>query len=379
MPDQRPCRILVTATSRIPSVELGAIVPLRELMRRGLCESIYADEQKVTASHIAWADLVVPVRACSSRARSIAQAAQAGGRKVICYYDDDFLDLPTGSPSQAYYAGAGIRRNLLWFLQRADLLCFCNRDLTEAYGGLTSRPTLVLPVGIECPLITRQARETVRVLFAASVDHAAFVDEICGQALRSAIANHPQVEAYCIGARPRLVQSLAIRYIPYIESYTDYRSLVAALAPDICLAPLPAGSFYSRKFYNKLLDYGSLGAAVIFSNVPPYRGVVQDGDTGLLVANDPIAWRDALLRLIADGQLRRRVSDGVLAYVREHHSPARVADSWAEALAPFFAYRAPLVQESACVIPQRGLVREYLADHGLGRTLRRGMRKFLGV
>jgi glycosyltransferase involved in cell wall biosynthesis len=378
MPDQRPCRILVTATSRIPSVELGAILPLRELMQQRLCDYIYADEEKVTAAHVAWADVVLPVRACSSRVRSITEVARAAGRKVVCYYDDDFLDLPAGSPSQVYYASGGIRRNLIWFVEHADLLCFCNADLAGAYGELTSRPTLVLPVGIECPPVADRSCDRVRVLFAASVDHAAFVDEICSEALHAA-ASQPHVEVHCIGAKPRLVSLLPVQYIPYIDSYADYRSLIAPLAPDICLAPLPASSFYSRKFYNKLLDYGSLGAAVIFSNVPPYPGVVEDGVTGLLAENTSAAWQRALARLVADADLRRRLGKTCLDYVREHHSLSRVAESYAEGLAPLLSYRAPAIEESACPVPVPSILRDYVADHGILRALRRGLRKLVGI
>jgi glycosyltransferase involved in cell wall biosynthesis len=377
---RRPCHLLVTGTSRIASVELVGVLPFRELARRGICQSVYVDEAKVSGGYLAWADAVLFVRPCSSRAQAVAQVARAVGRRVLSHYDDDLLRLPPGTASEAYYGSGGIRQRLLWFLQQSDQLCFSNPVLAEAYRELTDRPMTVLGVGITCPDLVSKAEDRRRILFAGSLDHGSFVNRICAEALQAAVAEHgAEVELYCLGARPDLVGDLPVEYLPYIDDYDDYRELVASLAPDICLAPLQEGDFFARKFYNKLLDYGSLGAAIIFSDVPPYRGLVRDGEHGLLVANDPAAWRKALLRLIGDQELRLRLGQCARRYVEEHHSVVRAADSYQSALAETLAYRAAPASDAACAVPNRGLFRENLADHGLGRTLRRGMKKFLGI
>ncbi len=377
-PIMRACRILVTASGRVPSVELGAMFPLRELMQRGRCHVIYSDEAEVTPGHVAWADVIFFVRACSARGQAIAEAARAAGCKLVAYYDDDFLNLPEGTPSQAYYGSKGIRNLLFWFLRNVDLLCFCNPTLAGTYGEVSRRPASLLGVGVEEPDTNPEPHTSVRVLFAGSTDHAEFVNRICGETLR-ALAAEPGVELHCIGARPGFVDDLPVDYTPYLNGYADYRAFIAALAPDVCLAPLPEGKFFACKFYNKLLDYGSLGSAIVFSNVPPYRGVVIPGQTGLLVANTAQAWREETLTLVRDPALRARLAQGARDYVREHHSLACVGDSYAEALGPLLDYRAPEVAESACAIAQRGRFQEYLAEHGLARTLRRGMRKYLGL
>ena len=376
----RPSQILVVAAARIPSVELAAILPLRELARRGVCQFVYADELRVKASHITWADGLFCVRACSTRSRAIAETARAAGRRVISYYDDDFMNLPPGSASQTYFASTGIYQRLQWFLQESDTLCFSSPLLAEDYGRLSSRPAVLLKAGIECPPVSQASRQRVRILFAGSIDHGSFLNTTCKEALEAAIASYGErVELYCLGARPQLVSQLPVQYVPYIENYADYREFVACLSPDICLAPLPEGDFFARKFHNKLLDYGSLGGAIIFSNVPPYREAVQDGETGLLVSNDPAAWREALLYLIENREVCERLGASALSHVQTHYTVEQAADSYEQELAAFFAHRAPVVPESACIIPDRGQFREYLADHGLGRTLRRGMKKFLGI
>jgi glycosyltransferase involved in cell wall biosynthesis len=77
---------------------------------------------------------------------------------------------------------------------------------------------------------------------------------------------------------------------------------------DIGIAPLLDTNFNSSKSGIKFMDYAALGLAVVCSDVGPYREVVRNGETGLLVRNDEIAWYDALNRLVVDHQYRTQLA-----------------------------------------------------------------------
>jgi glycosyltransferase involved in cell wall biosynthesis len=66
--------------------------------------------------------------------------------------------------------------------------------------------------------------------------------------------------------------------------------------------------------------------AVIASNVDGLPETVQDGETGLLVANDPAGVAEAISRLMADLALRRRMGDAGLRRVCDHFSLDRMVD-----------------------------------------------------
>lgn len=105
---------------------------------------------------------------------------------------------------------------------------------------------------------------------------------------------------------------------------------------DIAVAPLVDNGFNSHKSYIKYLDYGICGFAPVLSDVQPYRAVVRDGETGVLVTNTPEHWFDALCALIEDparrGELGRNAHEDVLA----HHTLAAQAEErrriWSEIL-----------------------------------------------
>ena len=58
---------------------------------------------------------------------------------------------------------------------------------------------------------------------------------------------------------------------------------------------------------------------------------IEHGVTGLHAA-DPAQAREAILALVDDPSLRRRIGEAARAHVRAHRSSAAVAPQWAAAL-----------------------------------------------
>ncbi|NII42213.1 glycosyltransferase involved in cell wall biosynthesis [Curtobacterium flaccumfaciens] len=78
------------------------------------------------------------------------------------------------------------------------------------------------------------------------------------------------------------------------------------------VAPLTGDRFNDAKSDLKFLEYTMLGLPFVGSDRPSYRGA--DGHGGLLVGDDPVAWRDALLTAFRESagrvaQARRYVLD----------------------------------------------------------------------
>jgi len=67
-----------------------------------------------------------------------------------------------------------------------------------------------------------------------------------------------------------------------------------------------------------LLEAMASGTAIVCSDIHGYKGVVRRGEQGLLVPpHDPAALATALARLLADDDLRRRMSESGLARAQE--------------------------------------------------------------
>jgi len=79
------------------------------------------------------------------------------------------------------------------------------------------------------------------------------------------------------------------------------------------------------------------GRAVVASDVGGLRDLVVDGETGLLVPPlDVAALRDALRRLVDDGELRRRLGEAARERVRVYCSWETVTESVFAAYADAF-------------------------------------------
>jgi glycosyltransferase involved in cell wall biosynthesis len=96
------------------------------------------------------------------------------------------------------------------------------------------------------------------------------------------------------------------KFVPWMRRHLQW---------DVAIAPLENDEFTGAKSDLKYLDYGALGVPGVFSDVRPYRETVRHGETGLLAANDPKAWADALERIVSDAPFRRRLAGNAAAEV----------------------------------------------------------------
>jgi len=107
--------------------------------------------------------------------------------------------------------------------------------------------------------------------------------------------------------------------------------------------------------------------------------VVEDGVNGLLAENEVPAWKDALLRLLKDPDLRFKIASNAYEFVRRNHSRQVVAEQYAAALAPFLGHRAPEIATTH-LLPSYSLDRikqvhrlgiEFIRGYGVRRFFRR--------
>ena len=96
----------------------------------------------------------------------------------------------------------------------------------------------------------------------------------------------------------------------------------------IAVVPLLSTPYNLGKSIIKMHDTAALGAVGIYSKTPPYDGVVRDGEDGLLVANDPGLWYQALKLLVEQHALRQTLARGAQERARRDFSPSATAEFW---------------------------------------------------
>ena len=109
---------------------------------------------------------------------------------------------------------------------------------------------------------------------------------------------------------------------------TEAASLAAG---DVGVAPTPTDPWTLGKCGFKIVQYMAAGLPVVASPVGANAELVRDGETGFLPTSDE-AWADAIARLAADVDLRRRMGAAGRRRVEEELCLTRAADEWAKLL-----------------------------------------------
>ncbi|MFL6262030.1 MAG: glycosyltransferase family 4 protein [Thermoanaerobaculia bacterium] len=277
---------------------------------------------------LAGCDLAVFSRPRFPEVPSLLDACRAEGIPALVMIDDNWIAAGQEFPrfERLFTPGRPSFEIFLDSLRRADAVLVFNPVL-EAEVRPWARRVARLPPNVDLSLFAapEAPREPGFVVgFAGSprFEGAGF------RGLARFLSRHPDtrllVMAHEVPEELRGVEPERLDFVPWRHDYAAYARDLAARRPDVLVAPLDASRFSASKIPIKMLESAAVGAAGIYSRVPPYTEYVVDGETGLLVENREEDWEAALERLHGDPGLRRRIAERALAGVRERFATERV-------------------------------------------------------
>jgi glycosyltransferase involved in cell wall biosynthesis/prefoldin subunit 5 len=120
--------------------------------------------------------------------------------------------------------------------------------------------------------------------------------------------------------------------IPDTLLYRDFAGYFQQQSADIFIAPLEMNEFNRCKSAIKFFEYSALGAPGVFSDIDPYRQVVEHGVNGYLAAS-PQDWVQSLQRLIEDAGERARLAWQAQESIRKRWLLSEHAHLWRETYA----------------------------------------------
>lgn len=271
-------------------------------------------------------------------AEELVRTVRQHGARLAYTLDDNLLDAPQ--------IPLAVRTLVRFFCREADAVLVATEILAQRVRNLARR-VIVLPNALDERLFfggdvgtAPSAANQVCIGFMGTWTHECDL-MLLAQPLREVLRAQPTVRLEVVGgADPALLQvfeGLAVRQLTVPTAQVEYPAFVRWLRRharwDVAVAPLEDTPFTRAKSDIKFLDYGALGIAGAYSAVPAYTGSVHHGETGLLVPNDPAAWAEALHRLVASPELRRRLASNARRYVAEERTLAQRAPAWVDALA----------------------------------------------
>ncbi len=341
-PVVRPTNILVECPALIASVRLGVLEPLKLLEEKTKCIVKFKETHKIRKNDIIWCDVLIVVRACEEYTLNIVKAAKSAKRFIVYFLDDDLLNVPQEASSFPYYSFKKNRDNLIVILQLSDVLWGGNNLIGKKYQKYCNN-WVVSDVPIHSKNVNpAQESDVLHVLYAGSIDHEALVREILRPvALKMREEFKTKVDFTFIGPDPQIPKCDGIRHLPYFDSYDRYKKEVDRGYYMVGLAPTRTSEFHKCKYYNKFIEYTSIGAIGIYSDCEPYSQIVKNDQNGFLSDNSVESWCNVIRRIFYDTELRSKCINNAIRLLSTRFSPDSVAKKLEKDIPQFVSYRAP--------------------------------------
>jgi len=104
-------------------------------------------------------------------------------------------------------------------------------------------------------------------------------------------------------------------------------ALECVAAADVCVSPLPRSPLMDGASPTKLVEYMAMGKAVVGSDLPEQRDLIESSGAGYCVGYDEEAFAAAVLKVASDPERAREMGLRGRRYVLEHRSYAVIADT----------------------------------------------------
>ena len=336
-PDRKPIRItLLSGLLDAHQNQLFFYSFFNQVAGQGLLSWRTILYDRCKPEDLAGCDLAIFSRPRFPQVPALLDACVARGVPALLMIDDNWIAAGREFPrfERLFTPGKPAFEIFLDALRRADAVLVFNPVLEEEVHPYARR-VLRLPASVDLDLFAAPPAPRDPGFLAGFAGSPRF--ETSGfRGLARFLARRPDarllVMAHEVPEELRSVPAARLTFVPWQHNYAAYARALAGLRPDVLIAPLDPSRFSASKIPIKLLESAAVGAAGIYSRLPPYTDHVRDGETGLLVENDEEAWASALERLHDDADLRRRLAESAVREVRERFTTERVLPAFLEVL-----------------------------------------------
>lgn len=352
----RKKHILVICTEKVSSVTVGVLLPLSQSEKNGLIETRFVRTAETTGTDIAWCDTLICVRGGEHWDLHIVRLCKQLGRQIVYFLDDDLLDIPDNVSCAEYYRDGFIRDSIKSLIEECDILWCVNPNIAEKYGKAFSRTILADPCIQPNSQIECKNGDVVRFIYAGGIDHQHIVEEKLTPVTKLICDEFgDRVHFTFIGVNPQLPEYTQVSYTPYINDYSEYRRIVRETQYDISFAPVYDTSFYHCKYYNKFLEYTSVGAVGIYSNTQPYTFIVTNYENGIL-ADSEDEWVNAVRFLINNPSKREEMLENATNTLNNRFVPEKAGQKLIDIFPELYLFSAEQVQPKSININRFHLI-----------------------
>lgn len=289
----------------------------------------YKTYEEIGADDIYWGDVFIFQRLAGEYVLSLMSILQGHGKKVVFEIDDLLTEIPDFL-SHHRLSDASLE-SMLQVISHVDYVTTTTHRMAEKLLELNSNvkcvPNCAESLGLPIAMQTEYSNKKTTLIIASS--DRIRVDFLAPALLKIQEQHGDAFGIVVIGPPGDVFENLGLRITRYaLLSHYEFKKILTGLINPIGLIPLDDSVFSSCKSPIKFLDYALAGIPSICSNVPPYSDYVVNGATGLLVDNDTNSWIEGILSLSGSSEMRIRILQNAIAYVKQTHAPDIAGDAW---------------------------------------------------
>ncbi|WHX48665.1 glycosyltransferase [Paenibacillus woosongensis] len=277
-------------------------------------------------------DVIIVQRDCLEyeAAQKLVENCKTRQIALVFEVDDDFLSIDQQHPEFDLYRDK--IKTIRYLLEAADIVTVSSEVLREKFIPYSNN-IYVLPNVVDERIwfpAPRNAAKNINTLdkiidivYIGSNTHSADLQLI--QPAVEKIMNWGKEEGYSIkfyvigGDREEREWYNKIIVPKGMENYIDFIKWVKNTNNfTFALAPLVDNKINNAKSYLKYLDYGALGLPALYSDIEPFRLVVNNGVNGFL-CNDTDGWFESMKDIIQDSDLRSKFISNIQLDIKEKH------------------------------------------------------------
>lgn len=341
---KRTTRMLIECPELIASVRVGVLEPLKPLVNQNEIELKFKRTIEIERQDIAWCDILICVRGCELITRKIVESAKKAGRLVVYFLDDDLLNVPSNLSCTNYFNDPYLKENMIAILKASDILWTVNSLIQEKYHTYCNKSVLSKVPADFIHYSSPKDNSKVKIIYGGSESHSHLVQKYLAPVVLKICNDFAgKVDITFIGANPKIQGIGNIHHYNYFEDYDKYKTFVHNGNFDIGLAVIETDEFYQCKYYNKFIEYTSIGCVGIYTNTKPYTDVIVHQENGLLCNNSFNEWYECLKLLIENEQIRHQCLENAINKINRDFSYADVANKLIKDMPQLIMYQAPTV------------------------------------
>ena len=290
----------------------------------GVCSEIYDKSMwslpdRLPLPYLKEADLLVIQRQCADQAYKSTQNLLKMNKVIVSEIDDNLWSIPQNTPAMSKFWTKERIKGFENILKISHAVTVSTPRLAKIIKEYNDNVFVLPNLVVFDKAYIKPEYDKIRIGWAGSDTHLGdFTDDIQDALLDIKEKYKDKVDIVMFGVTPPKLFT-KVTFYPFVAPHL-YLAKLQKIGLDIGLVPNNDNAFNSCRSNVKFVEYSSMGAVTIASNIESYRDSITNGQNGILVKNSRKHWFKAIQDLIENVDYRNLMVGKAYHYCYEKFS-----------------------------------------------------------